>query len=284
MGNGVIGGAADSAIQLMITLPSALIIGFAVLMIVYRMIDGIVHAAVGFTIIGFLLATLYLCVWPPHPAVPAIALVCVIGGMVSFPFVESYLNKVAMEEIDVDQLEKVLKAWHARPDNIAAQLQLAAALHQQGFRHHAIALGNDAINRASTQVDNVKNTSMRDIFRKEEYYLRQWEKEETPAPKEVTCPSCFTKNPATTVFCLKCQQPHILHLARATNLGGAVFGRLALTVALICMAIVGGCAVGLAFDGAIKWVAFTAMFAVVGAAIFFLLRTRYATDRTVKVV
>jgi ABC-type multidrug transport system fused ATPase/permease subunit len=281
MGSGVIVG--DQLIQLMVTLPSALIIGFAVLMIVYRMIDAIIPAAVGFTIIVLLLVVLYFCVWPPHPAVPFIALVSVVAGMVSFPFIESYLNKIAMEEMDVDYLEKALASWHARPDNIASQLMLAAALHKQGFRHHAIAMGNDAINRASSQVDNVKNTSIRDMFRKEEYYLRQWEQETTPAPREVSCMGCGHLNPATTVFCLKCQQPHILHRARSTNPRTSVFGRLALTFALICLAIVGGCGVGLAFDGAIKWIAFTSMFVIVGGCIWFLLRTRYATDRSVKV-
>lgn len=280
----MIGGAGDQMIQLMVTLPSALIIGFAVLMVVYRMIDTDLSAAVGVVIIGLLLVTLYFCVWPPHPVVPAIALVMVVAGMVSFPFMESYLSKVLMEEIDVDQFEKVLKAWHARPDNIAAQMQLAAALYGQGFRHHAIALGNDALNRASGHVDNVKNTSIRDMFRREEYQLRQWEQQQTPAPREVACPSCSHKNPVTAIFCQKCEQPHLLHLSRRSNVSTAVFARLALTFALICVAVVGGCGVGLAFDGPIKWIAFGAMFVIVGGLIYWLLRTRYATDRSVKVV
>lgn len=282
MGNGLIGGAADQAIQLMITLPSALIIGFAVLMIVYRMIDQVVSVAVGFAIISLLLVVLYFCVWPPHPVVPAIALVCVVASIVGFPFAESYLEKILGEELNVDQMEKVLKAWHARPDNVAAQMQLAAALYKQGFRHHAIALANDALNRASSKVDNVSNTSIRDMFRREEYYLRQWEMEQTPAPREVNCPSCGHKNPVTSIFCQKCEQPHLLHLARSTNTVVAVFGRLALTFAMICVAIVGGCAVGLAFDGPIKWTAFGAMFAVVGIAVWYILRTRGATDRMAK--
>lgn len=263
-------------IQLMITLPAALIIAFAVLMVVYRMIDAALHVAVGFGIIGLLLVVLFFCVWPPHPAVPAIALVCVVASMVGFPFAESYLEKVLGEELEVDQLEKVLKAWHARPDNVAAQLQLAEALYRQGFRHHAIALGNDALSRASTRMDNVSNTSIRDMFRREEYYLRQWEMEQTPAPRDVMCPGCRTMNPPNAIFCQKCQHPHLLHLSRTTNAGMAVFGRLAFTFALICVAIVGGCAVGLAFDGSLKWIAFSVMFAIVGGAVAFILRTRQA--------
>lgn len=284
MGNGALGrGADDQLIQFMITLPSALIIGFAILMIVYRMIDGAMPAPVGVGVMGLLLVVLYFCVWPPHPAVPGIALVAVIAGMVGFPFAESYLEKMLLEEIDVDQLERSLMAWQARPDNIAAQLQLAATLHKLGFRHHAVALAQDGLRKASTVVDDVRNTSMRDVFRKEEYALRKWQEEDGPAPKEITCPSCGHKNPHTTVFCLKCTQPFILTLARTTNVGMAVFGRLALTMALICAAIVAGCALGLYLDGALKWLAFGAMFAVIGACIAYILRTRRVVSGAIRV-
>lgn len=285
LGNGTLAPGADGQmIQLMITLPSALIIGFAVLMMIYRMIDGQMPAAPGVTVIGLLFVVLYFCVWPPHPAVPAIGLVAVICGMVGFPFAESYLEKMLLEEIDVDQLERSLKSWQARPDNIASQLQLAASLYKQGFRHHAIALASDGLSRASTVVDDVRNTSMRDVFRQEEYALRKWQQEDTPAPKEVNCPSCGHRNPHTTVFCQKCQQPFILALARNTNVGVAVFGRLAITMAMICAAIVAGCAVGLYFDGPLKWLAFTVMIVIIGAAIAFILRTRNVVSGAYKIV
>lgn len=120
------------------------------------------------------------------------------------------------------------------------------------------------------------------MFRKEDYALKQWEKDTRPAPTDVTCQSCGHSNPPTTVFCLKCERPFILDLARGTNVGPAVFTRLALTSAIVCAAIVAGCAMGLGMEGPLKWVGLFGMLAIVGLSISLLLRTRRATDRTYK--
>jgi hypothetical protein len=94
-----------------------MIIGLAVLFVVYKMIDGDIPPAFGILTIGLLLVTLYFCVWPPHELVPPIAIVSILVIMAIFPFVENYLNQVELRRLDADHLEKVLSAWQQRPEN-----------------------------------------------------------------------------------------------------------------------------------------------------------------------
>ncbi|MEQ1933583.1 MAG: hypothetical protein ABL962_06860 [Fimbriimonadaceae bacterium] len=259
-------------VRFIITLPSAMIIGFACLFVIYKMIDGDVPPAFGVLTIGLLLVTLFFCVWPPHELVPPIALICIIVIMAIFPFIENYLNQVELRRMDADRLEKVLSAWQTRPDNTSAQLELAKCLRDQGFDHHAINLAHTALNAASTKVDEVSNRSVRDIFRQEEVALRRWEQEVTDAPVQVRCPYCGHSNGAQFVFCEKCEKPYLLGLIRQADPGRSIFVRLLVSSAAVGLSLIGGASLGLKFGGAMLFLMLFLMIGVVGVVIFLMTR------------
>ncbi|MEQ1822593.1 MAG: hypothetical protein ABL949_08785 [Fimbriimonadaceae bacterium] len=259
-------------VRFIITLPSAMIIGLAVLFVVYKIIDGDIPPAFGVLTIGLLLVTLYFCVWPPHELVPPIAIVSILVIMAVFPFVENYLNQVELRRMDADRLEKVLSAWQQRPDNTAAALELARCLRDQGFDRHAINLAHTALNAASTKVDEVSNRSVRDIFRSEEVALKRWEQEVTDAPKSVRCPFCSHENNVSFVFCEKCKEPYLLGLVRQADPGRSIFARLLLSSAAVAFSLIGGASLGLRFGGTMLFLMLTLMIVAVGFIIFFVTR------------
>ncbi len=250
-------------VRLMLTIPSAAIIGIAVLAVFYGMVDGEIPASFGLVTVGLLLVTLYFCVWPPHLLVPVVALVAVVAGMICWPFFRTYLVNLEFGRMDADQLEKLLGVWQAKPDNVSAQLAVAGCLRDQGFDLHAINLAQTALSSASTRVDDLTNRSVRDVFRKEERALKSWEVDSRDAPDQVSCLSCGHRNGIRFVFCEKCEAPYLLALVRQADPGRSVIARLMVASTAVTFSLVCSASLGLMLDG---WLRIFAVLLVVGAA------------------
>lgn len=237
--------------QFLVTIPSAVIIAICFLLVFYKMVDGEIPGIPGLATLIVLIGSLWLCVWPPHPWLPAIILVSVVALMVSFPFAERQLMEVEQREYDIERLERAIRSLEQKSDNPSALFEAAKWLYVQGFAVDAIAIGDAALRMLSTRYDEVRNTTMRDQFRAEERMVNQWRT--MPAarihPSEYKCQACQTQNPPGTLFCNGCRRPYLLDRMKRFDPRAKFWGKLILTWALIGATVVGAAAAGLALDG-----------------------------------
>jgi hypothetical protein len=242
----------ERGIQLMVTLPSALLVAICIVMIVHRMIDGEFPVVQGIIGIGVLAMTLFYCVWPPHPAFPYVAWIAILSLMLTFPYAQTQLVKVQMREIDVSKLEKAQAALEQRPDNFAAAFEVAKQLYGFGFVQEAIAIGDQTMAILATRVDPIRNISFKDSFRPEIILLDRWKR--TPAPPPPPgggrCGACRTENPLGTVVCKGCGKPYLLEKVRAINPAKKFAAKLFLTWILLGVVIIAGAGIGLALGPA----------------------------------
>lgn len=260
--------------QFLVTLPSAVIVALCVVLVVHRMIDGDMPAAPGLGAILALIAILWLCVWPPHPLVPAIALVSVVALMVTFPFAERQLADVELREYDVERLERAVRALEQKSDNPSALFEAARWLYVQGFHADAIAMGDAALRMLSDKRDEVRNVSIREQFRAEDQMVSRWKRSPIAPvhPSAYGCPACRTVNPPGTLFCNGCRRPYLLDRVKKVDLRARFWGRLVLTWALIGGVIVGASSVGLVVTGVLRIVAVGVGVVVLGLLLTVLFR------------
>jgi hypothetical protein len=248
---------------LLIAVSAGIVLAVAVLLIIYKMIDGDIQFGVGMASIVFIIGMLLMSIKPPHPALPGIVLVVALTAMTFFPFALSTLEKLELEAHDVDRLERAYRALAQRSDNVAAQFELARCLQQQGFVHHAIAISSRALEGLSTQIDPLKNSSMKDAFRNEDYQLRSWIRQRDSQPPKsdpVRCSSCGNVNEIGQPVCVKCQRPYLLEMVRSLDLRPKLMSRLVLAWAALALFLTGAAALGTAMKGGL-------MYAIIGVAV-----------------
>lgn len=260
--------------QFLVTIPAGVIMAICFLLIVYKMIDGEIPGLPGMVALTSVLVMLWFCVWPPHPALPAVILVSVIALMVTFPFAERVLQDVEQREYDVSRLERAFGALQQKYDNPSAMFEAAKWLHVQGFHADAIAIGEATLAMLSTKRDDVKNVSMRDHFRAEEQLVMRW-KRSPIGPVHASayvCPACKTSNVPGTLFCAGCRRPYLLDRVKSVDLRARFWGRLILTWGLIGATVAGGAAIGLTFTGPLRWVVLGVALLVIGLLLTILFR------------
>jgi len=260
---------------LAVTIACSVVLGIAVLLIIYKMIDGDLPMIPG---IGGLCAILFLlgmCAKPVSDVIPGVILVVTLTCMVLFPFAAEELEKAALRALDTERLIKVYNTYVDRPDNISAVFEISQSLYKHGMRGHAIALATSAMNTLSERVDPVQNRSFRDTFRREEYMIKNWAREAEKDPKgnrPIACPKCGNVNPLGTLICEKCQRPYLLDIAHNMNIRPRIYGRLMIAFAALAGTIVLGASVGTMFSGAIQLIVILLTLAGVGGLIYWLFK------------
>lgn len=247
------GNAQDAIGGLMIAVASGVVLGIAALLIIYKTIDGDIPGWMGLGSLVGIIGVLLMTAKPPHPAIPGIVLVVALTLMAFFPFMLNQLDKADLNSFDVGRLQKSYQALAARPDNFASKLEVAKALHSQGFVHQAIAIANATLDSIPTEKNDVTNRSLRDQFRDEEYKVKQWMRAAGKVPlyaAHMRCGNCNHENPLTAVVCEKCAHPYLLDVARKGDNKTKVIGKLVLSWGLLALLLVGSAAVGLAMPGA----------------------------------
>lgn len=247
MGNGpeMLGG-------LMIAVASGVVLGIAFLLIVYKMIDGDIPVGMGLGSLVGIIGVLMMTAKPPHPAIPGVVLIVALTLMAFFPFMLNQLDKADLNSFDVGRLQKAYQALAARPDNFASKLEVAKALHSQGFVHQAIAIANETLNSIPTERDNVTNRSLRDQFRDEDYKVKQWMRTAGKAPLyavHMKCANCGFENQLNAIVCGKCGHTYLLDVARKGDNKAKVIGKLVLSWGLLALFLVGAASAGLAMPG-----------------------------------
>jgi hypothetical protein len=263
--------ATDAIPALLIALASGVVLGIAVLLIIYRMIDGNLHVGVGICALVMILVAMSLAVRPPHPAVPGVVLVSALALMAFFPFAEQKLEEFELRAVDAGRMAKSYKAIEVRPDNFAAKFELAKVLHEHGFGHHAIFLAKATLGSLSDEKDEVRNRSMRDVFHREELLLRRWQTEGLGLETQ-KCPGCGTNNAATEIFCAGCGRPYLLDIVQGQEVRPRVWAKLVLSWAGLALFIPAVVAIAMNLDGMVRFGAFVGAFVAIGALLAWLFK------------
>lgn len=257
---------------LMIAVATGIILSLAVLLLVHRMIDGVLAVGPGLAAILLVVPTMVLAIKPPHPAVPWVIMVVVIALMLFFPFAEHTIGAAELRSIRSNQLARSYAAVQARADNFAAKFELARMLYDRGFRAAAIQLAETTLASLTTERDEVRNQSVRDVFHKDEQLLRRW-RTEAPDTTSYPCPSCGRVNPPALAFCAGCGRPHLLDLLQGRDVRPRIVAKLVVAFAAVALFIPASVAAGLATTGLWRYVSFILCFVGVAALLMWLFRS-----------
>lgn len=260
----------------MIALGSGLVGAIAVLLIIWRMIDGDLHVAAGFPAIILVIVAMAFAINPPHPAVPGVVLVVLLSLMVFFPYAEGILEEVEHRAIRAGQMARSFDIVRERPDNYVAKFQLAQLLHDHGFVAQAIYLASGTMSSLGTARDEVSNRSVQDMFYREQKQLERWIA--NPGPTiSTTCPKCKHINKPDDFICAKCGTSYPLEIISNKEVRPKVMAKLVLAWGVLAVFIPVAVSVALNFAGPIRYAAFLGCVVAVGALFTWLFRApRYA--------
>lgn len=271
------GGSLDEMVGgLMISVAAGVVLGIAVLLIVYKTIDGDIPVPMGLGSIVGIIGILMLTTRPPHPAIPAIVLVVALTLMAFFPFALAQLDKADLRSFDISRLERSFKALEMRPDNFASKLEVARALESQGLVHQAIAIANATLDAIPSERDNVSNRSLRDQFRDEDYKVKMWMRNAGKVPlyaADMRCKACNHENPLSAAFCEKCGHAFLLDAARKSDSRPTVMGKLVFAWALLALYLVGAASIGVSLSGVVGIATLFAALAGLGGILTWLFRS-----------
>jgi hypothetical protein len=267
---------AEGLAGLGLAIVASVVLGIAVLLLVYKMIDGELPAAAGLGTVIAIFFLLYQCVHPIHPVMPAVVLVVALCCMATFPYAADQLEKSELRQLHTEKLIRTYDAFVARPDNFSALFEIARGLYKHGMKANAIAITTATLNGLNTQLDPIHNRSVRDQFREEEFTLKRWVREAQANPKgelPVIC-ACGVKNPPEKIVCHSCGRPYVIDAAHNMNLRPRILARLVLAFGLVAALIVGAAAIGLYFSGIVLVIAMTIAVGGTALAIHLLFRNR----------
>lgn len=243
---------------------AGLMLGFAMLIVIHKMIDQEIEVGPGLGAIVLLLFLMAMCVKPTHPAVPAVIFVVTLTCMALIPFA---MNEVAEAEVRRMGTERLIRAYDnlvQRPDNVSLVFEIASRLHDHGMVGNAIAISNATLQKLSTSMDPVHNRSQRDLFRNEEQEMRKWSREAAVNPKlmkPIPCPNCGRQNEMDALICVGCGRPYLIDIAHKMNIRPRIQGKIIFAFGAIASLIVFAAQIGLYFSG---WWAALAFLAAVG--------------------
>jgi hypothetical protein len=255
----------------LISIASGVVLGVAVLLIIYKMIDGDLPVVAGLFAGFMILLAMAISIRSTEPAVAGTVLVISLSLMAFFPFAEKTLEDFALRGIDSERLSRAYEAVSVRPDNFAAKFELAHLLHKHGFVTQAVHLSGSTIASLSTERDEIRNRSMREVFHREETLLKRWQTE-PQSGDAVKCPSCGAYNRPTDIVCTSCQQPHLLHIVRGVQIKPKVWAKLVLSWGAIALFIPLTVMIGMNLDGIARIAAFAGGLALVGGLLAWLFK------------
>lgn len=254
-----------------IAIACGVVLGIAALLLIYKMVDGDLPPAAGLSALIIIALVMALAIRPPHPSVPGVVLVMALTLMAFFPYAENVLEQFELRAVDANRMAKSYAAIQARPDNFAAKFELAKLLHEHGFQAQAINLAGSTLTSLSHDRDDVRNSSVRDMFYREEALLQRWQ--QVPAdPHPITCTSCGTPNQPHEIFCAKCGRPYLLDVVRGQEIKPRVWAKLVLAWASLALLIPGAVAIVMSLDGIVRILSFAGALAIVGLLLTWLFK------------
>jgi len=177
---------------------------------VHWMIGGEIDVMTGFGSIFVAVGLGYEAMNPPVPQMAPMTVVAVTLTVIMFPFVRAAMNKRALRQIDIEELEKAYAALHGRPDNVLAKIQIAKILFGLGVCGHAMRV-----------VENLMPHMPARFFTEEIRMLKRWHMMGLEAHyfQPITCVECQTSNQAGDVYCRQCGSPYLLDFVKGKVVG-----------------------------------------------------------------
>lgn len=247
------------------------VFGICIVAVIRWMIDGDIPTGVGIGVLGGMLGLMAIGIKGEHPAAPWVVLGIVVTLMLFFPFAANQLAFFELRLVNIDRLERAHEELARRPDNVPAAFQMARTLHAIGHRGHAIALTTQVLESLDQTPDPLQFRSMKDLFREEQYELKQWQMAAKPTDfAPIACPMCGAKNPPGPIACVQCQKPYLLEIARRTDVRPRFIGRLVVAWLMIAFALVGASFASFFLEGAVRLVAFLGCLLTAGAILWWL--------------
>lgn len=255
----------------MISIACGVVLGVAVLLIIYKMIDGDLPAPAGIIACIMIVLAMAISIKSPEPAVSGVVLVVSLSLMAFFPYAEKTLEEFELRSVDADRLARSYEAVRVRPDNFAAKFELARLLHKHGFVTQAVHLSGSTLANLSTERDEVRNRSMREVFHREEVLLKRWQAQPQNG-EAVQCPSCGAYNRPSELVCSGCLQPHLLHIVQGTQIRPKVWAKLVLAWSLTAVFIPATVMIGMNLAGPARIVTFVVGLSAIGGLMAWLFR------------
>ncbi|MCB0825343.1 MAG: hypothetical protein KDC26_04075 [Armatimonadetes bacterium] len=225
----------DAPFLFLITLASAPIFMVAIIILVWKLIDKNIDGGQAILGIGTIVLLMVFAIASKSDVFLGVACLSLLIVMLMWPFAERQLDMQSVRAVNADRIERLHQAVSERPDNIPAQLELAACLHAHGFIGHGIELARVTLEAIPDTVDPMTGRSPRNMYTTEVYELKKWMGRATPEQinQRIKCASCMTFNPPGTIACSKCNEPYLLNHVRKNDFAKGIFGRFVVTGALV---------------------------------------------------
>lgn len=204
-------------------------IGIWVLSLVQWAVQGDVDVLSAFAgiLVGIGLGMTALISREAHMA--PLILTAVVLTMLAFPVVRSALNKRALDQIDLDAIERAYEVLSQNPTNAPAKFKLARTIYNKGMPVQAIRIAEEAIQKMPEAT-----------FPEENRILKTWRGYRMPpGDGALNCPDCGTTNPGGEIYCIRCGARFLLEQARGAWVGRALARKFVAAWTAIIVALVG---------------------------------------------
>ncbi|MCH8979276.1 MAG: hypothetical protein IH945_08540 [Armatimonadetes bacterium] len=271
----------ESIIGLVTAIAMIPVVLVAILLLMHWMMTGDIDAGAGIVAITVVLLVSAVTI-TSHSTVAVVAvLICMVTLMVFFPYASDQLAKADLQGMDIDKLDKAHQQLVSTPENIATFFLVAEMVYALGLEGHAIAICESTLDKLSTQIDPIKNQSMREVFRAEESRTREWRRQvrDPDAFRAVACPRCRHRNEPGTLACGRCNGPFLLDLARQIDPRPRVKSRLVFGWALLALFFAGTVYGMVELEGVGGYVVLAAGLAMVATVLYRLFGRRAMTTR-----
>ncbi|HXH61412.1 MAG TPA: hypothetical protein VNI20_08640 [Fimbriimonadaceae bacterium] len=271
----------EAVVGFLIALVLGPVTGFSIITIIKWMLNNEIEVAVGLTSIAIMLVVAFLTIMSKSAFMAGTVLTVMITLMAFFPYAMDQLAQAELQGSDIDKLDRIHREIIARPGNVSTYFALAEVVYDLGLEGHAIVIAENTLNRLSTEIDPIKNQSMRDVFSREDSRTRQWRRmvKDDSVFRPVACPRCGQRNEPGSIACSKCQGPFLLDLARKIDPREKIRTRLVFGWALVVLFFTGTVYTWSVFSGMLKMVSLTLGLGMVGATFTYLFRRRTLRDK-----
>ena len=271
----------DSMIGLIMAFAMIPVVIVAIFQLMSWMASGEIETHVGLVAIAVVLVVSIATVMTRNSIAVISVLICMVSLMVFFPYASEQLAKAEIQGLDIDKLDRAHQQLVATPENVASFFLVGEIVHTLGLEGHAIAIYESTLNTLSTQIDPIKNQSMREVFRAEEFRAREWRRQvrDPDAFRAVACPRCGHRNEPGTLACGGCNGPFLLDLARKIDPRPKIRSRLVTGWALLGLFFTGTVYGMIVLKGFGAYVVLAVGLALVATVLYRLFGRRAMTTR-----
>ncbi|MCH7946032.1 MAG: zinc ribbon domain-containing protein, partial [Armatimonadetes bacterium] len=190
----------------------------------------------------------YVAMAPPEPVYSPLALACLVGTMIVFPIAKRHLDRRAMIQIEILQIESAYRVLAIKPDHAPAKFKLAESLYARGLVGPAIGVGEAALAGMP-----------KSLFPEENVTVGRWKAQAkgSELQRQIPCLECGRPNKAGAIHCERCGSPFLSAYARGRWLGPSLARKLVASWVAAAVALV-GLPLTLGTDLVTGWAAFAA--------------------------